>query len=267
MSRKWFLALAATTALLVCSRPMTAVAAEEPTKPVSQADLDELKKDLASTKTAADSAWMLVSTALVMFMVPGLALFYGGMVRRKNVLAHHDAEHGRPGRRRRFLDRVRLLPWRSAIPGAGRLASAGTTSSSACTGVQPTTTCCRARTSRSTCTCMYQGMFAIITPALISGAIAERIRFGPYCLFLILWVDAGLLPAGPLGLGDGLVDTADPANAGTGRSAGSARWARSTSPAAPWSTSRPAYRAWRRSWCCASASAIPNTPCTPTAWC
>src|SRR5262249_25191824 len=35
--------------------------------------------------------------------------------------------------------------------------------------------------------CMYQGMFAIITPALISGAVAERIRFGPYCLFLVLW--------------------------------------------------------------------------------
>src|SRR4029077_1107320 len=35
--------------------------------------------------------------------------------------------------------------------------------------------------------CMYQGMFAIITPALISGAFAERIRFGPYCLFLLLW--------------------------------------------------------------------------------
>ena len=35
--------------------------------------------------------------------------------------------------------------------------------------------------------CMYQGMFAIITPALISGAVAERIRFGPYCLFIFLW--------------------------------------------------------------------------------
>src|SRR5260370_37046976 len=35
--------------------------------------------------------------------------------------------------------------------------------------------------------CMYQGMFAIITPALISGAVAERIRFGPYCLFMFLW--------------------------------------------------------------------------------
>src|SRR6185437_8482877 len=35
--------------------------------------------------------------------------------------------------------------------------------------------------------CMYQGMFAIITPALISGALAERIRFGPYCLFILLW--------------------------------------------------------------------------------
>src|SRR5262249_46445487 len=61
--------------------------------------------------------------------------------------------------------------------------------------------------------CMYQGMFAIITPALISGAIAERIKFGPYCLFLLLWailvynpmahwvwaVDADGNPAGWLG--------------------------------------------------------------------
>ena len=51
-------------------------------------------------------------------------------------------------------------------------------------------------------------MFAIITPALISGAVAERIRFEPYCLFLILWIDAGLLPAGALGVGGGLVDAA-----------------------------------------------------------
>ena len=64
---------------------------------------------------------------------------------------------------------------------------------------------------------MYQGMFAIITPALISGAIAERIRFGPYCLFILLWVDARLRPAGPLGLGDRTGDDAT----GTSRSAGS----------------------------------------------
>ena len=48
---------------------------------------------------------------------------------------------------------------------------------------------------------MYQGMFAIITPALISGAIAERIRFGPYCLFIASVGDVRLLPAGALGLG------------------------------------------------------------------
>src|SRR5205823_9813915 len=42
--------------------------------------------------------------------------------------------------------------------------------------------------------CMYQGMFAIITPALISGAIAERIRFKPYCLFLIAWVTCVYCP-------------------------------------------------------------------------
>src|SRR5207247_9652756 len=66
--------------------------------------------------------------------------------------------------------------------------------------------------------CMYQGMFAIITPALISGAVAERIRFGPYCLFIFLWatlvydplahwvwaVDASGDPAGWLGQMKGL---------------------------------------------------------------
>jgi len=107
--------------------------------------------------------------------------------------------------------------------------------------------------------CMYQGMFAIITPALISGALAERIKFGPYCLFVLLW-SLWCMPAGPLGLGSGC--GRQPAG-WLGNTKGVAP---STLPAARWCTSRPVSRPWRRSSCSASASAIPNTPCTPTAW-
>src|SRR5262249_26869589 len=54
---------------------------------ITEDDWNNLKKDIDEAQVKADSAWMLVSSALVLLMVPGLALFYGGMVRRKNVLA------------------------------------------------------------------------------------------------------------------------------------------------------------------------------------
>ena len=57
-----------------------------------------------------DTAWMLMSTALVMVMLPGLALFYGGLVRRKNVLSTIDAQLLRPGPRQRRLGDRRLHP-------------------------------------------------------------------------------------------------------------------------------------------------------------
>src|SRR5258708_38660704 len=57
------------------------------TKPApTPVDTDQLKKVEDNAKSAADTAWMLMSTGLVLLMVPGLALFYGGMVRRKNIL-------------------------------------------------------------------------------------------------------------------------------------------------------------------------------------
>ena len=132
---------------------------------------------------SGDTAWMLVSTGLVLLMVPGLALFYGGMVRRKNVLgtmmqsmvalglvgvqwllfgyclAFGESQGGFIGWSSRFLGLHGVAP------------DAPFTGTKIPIYVH----------------CMYQGMFAIITPALISGAIAERIRFGPYCLFLLLW--------------------------------------------------------------------------------
>ena len=131
-----------------------------------------------------DTAWVLISTALVMLMTPGLALFYGGLVRRKNVLStimhsffmlalvsvhlgavgllaglrarhragdHRHAAVGRPRRR----DRAPSDVYATTVPHLAFMA--------------------------------FQMMFAIITPALITGAFAERKRFKAFVLFSIGW--------------------------------------------------------------------------------
>jgi ammonium transporter len=137
----------------------------------------------ASKIDAGDTAWMLVSTGLVLLMVPGLALFYGGMVRRKNVLGtmmHSMVALAIIGIQW-FLfgyclafgeSQGGFFGWSSRLLGLG-----GVMSDEPFPGTHIPIFV----------HCMYQGMFAIITPALISGAIAERIRFGPYCLFIFLW--------------------------------------------------------------------------------
>jgi Amt family ammonium transporter len=136
-----------------------------------------------------DTAWMLVSTALVMLMVPGLALFYGGLVRSKNVLgtmmhsmialAIIGVQWVLVGYCFAFGDSLGgIIGWNPDY-----LALSGVLPSDL-SGTIPIYV-----------HCMFQGMFAIITPALISGALAERIRFGPYCVFILLW---GLLVYNPL---------------------------------------------------------------------
>lgn len=140
-------------------------------------------EEARSKVDSGDTAWMLVSTGLVLLMVPGLALFYGGMVRRKNVLgtmmhsmvalaiigiqwvlfgyalAFGLSHGGYIGWSPDFLGLQNVLP-NQVFPGTHIPIFIH---------------------------CMYQGMFAVITPALISGAFAERIKFGPYCLFIFLW--------------------------------------------------------------------------------
>jgi ammonium transporter len=130
-----------------------------------------------------DTAWMLGSTGLVLLMVPGLALFYGGMVRRKNVLGtmmQSMVALGVVGVQ--WLLFGYCLAFGESQGGfigwsIGLLGLHGKQPSDIFTGTHIPVYV----------HCMYQGMFAIITPALISGAVAERIRFGPYCLFLLLW--------------------------------------------------------------------------------
>ena len=128
-----------------------------------------------------DTAWMLASSALVLLMTPGLAFFYGGLVRRKNVLSvlvqcymamclmtvlwvvvgyslafGDDALGGLIGNLDHLFLRGVTYEASGTIPEMLFM--------------------------------IFQGMFAIITPALILGAFAERLRFGPYCVFISLWL-------------------------------------------------------------------------------
>jgi ammonium transporter len=151
---------------------------------VVAADVPTLSGPAAPSIDKGDTAWMLMSSALVMFMLPGLALFYGGLVRRKNVLAT-------------MMHSMAAL----AVVGVYWIAIgyslAFGPSIGGIIGFSPKLIFLNGYTPADVLPgtnipiylhVLFQGMFAIITPALISGAVAERIRFGPYCLFLILWV-------------------------------------------------------------------------------
>src|SRR5262245_51462416 len=126
-----------------------------------------------------DTAWLLVSTALVLFMTPGLALFYGGMVRRKNVLA--TLMHSFSALPLVTLQWV-LIGYSLAfgpsifgLIGGPNLAGLGGLAAEA-KGAVP-----------HLALSAVQMMFAVITPALIAGAFAERMRFPAYVAFTLLW--------------------------------------------------------------------------------
>jgi len=131
---------------------------------------------------AADTAFIIICAALVMFMTPGLALFYGGLVRSKNVLS--TVMHSF------FLLGVVALVWvcvgyslsfgtdhGGIIGGLDYLFLNGV-------GVEPGP----ADTIPHALFMIFQCMFAIITPALISGAFAERIKFSSMVVFSVLWI-------------------------------------------------------------------------------
>ncbi|NOY64801.1 MAG: ammonium transporter, partial [Nitrospirae bacterium] len=129
-----------------------------------------------------DTAWMLVSTALVMLMTPGLALFYGGMVRRKNVLS--TIMHS-------FiilcLMSVIWVLWGYTLafgPDIGGVI--GSLKWFGLTGIVGESAP-MAPNIPHLVFMMFQGMFAIITPALITGAFAERIKFSAVIAFTVLW--------------------------------------------------------------------------------
>jgi Amt family ammonium transporter len=156
------------------------------------------------------NGFMMVCAALVLFMtLPGLALFYGGLVRSKNVLSIMAQCMGIAGLVTlmwwAFGYSVAFSPGNAFIGGLDKMFLEGV-------GSTPNTTYA-AWVSESTFS-MFQMMFAIITPALIIGAIAERIRFGALMLFVGLWMLVVYFPlAHMVWGGDGLMNGVWNANA------------------------------------------------------
>jgi len=137
-----------------------------------------------SAQSAGDNAWMLVSAALVLMMTgPGLALFYGGLVRRKNVLS--TIMHSF------VLMAVVTVLWAligySLAFGEGN-PFFGDLRYALLNGVGPAPNADYAATIPHQTYMIYQLMFAIITPALISGAFAERMKFSAMLVFTTLWM-------------------------------------------------------------------------------
>jgi Amt family ammonium transporter len=136
----------------------------------------------AAAISAGDTAWVLTSSALVLLMTVGLALFYGGLVRPKNAL------------NTMMMSVVALgvvgVQWVVAgyslafAPGTSWLGGLGW---ALLKGVGFAPAPAYGATIPQSAHALFQGMFAVITPALISGAIVERMRFRAYVLFLLLW--------------------------------------------------------------------------------
>jgi ammonium transporter, Amt family len=130
-----------------------------------------------------DTAWMLVSTALVMMMTPALAFFYGGMVRRKNVLSTLNLSFIVLG-----LISVQWVLFGYTLafgPDLGGFLGGPKFAGFLGVGAEPNTS--YAANIPHLAFAAYQMMFAIITPALITGAFVERVRFKTFLVFALIW--------------------------------------------------------------------------------
>lgn len=146
-------------------------------------DMDALNAAVKSAQSAGDNAWMLTSAALVLMMTgPGLALFYGGLVRKKNVLGTMMQSF--------VLMAIITVLW--ALVGYSLAFGTGTSFIGSfqylfLQGVDSSPNPDYAATIPHQTFMVYQLMFAIITPALITGAFAERMKFSAMALFTVLW--------------------------------------------------------------------------------
>jgi ammonium transporter, Amt family len=177
-------------AILLCCLPLHARQASPASTPASATDsktvsdkLAQLDQRVTAAQSSADNAWMLVSAALVLLMTgPGLALFYGGLVRRKNTLAIMMQSF--------MLMAVISILW--ALVGyslcfGGNGPVIGGFEHAFLRGVGADPNPDYAGTIPQSTFMIYQLMFAVITPALITGATAERMKFSGTVLFLVLW--------------------------------------------------------------------------------
>jgi ammonium transporter, Amt family len=162
--------------------PAASAATPEVPKAVTE-QLNQLEQKVVAAQSSADNAWMLVSAALVLLMTgPGLALFYGGLVRQKNVLAIMMQSFALMA-----LITVlwALVGYSLCFGGGGPVI--GNFEHAFLRGVGAMPNPDYASTIPQTTFMIYQLMFAIITPALITGATAERMKFSGTVLFMTLW--------------------------------------------------------------------------------
>jgi Amt family ammonium transporter len=162
--------------------PAASAASPDAAKAVAD-KLTQLDQKVADAQSHADNAWMLVSAALVLMMTgPGLALFYGGLVRHKNVLAIMMQSFALMA-----LITVlwALVGYSLCFGGSGLVI--GNFQFAMLRGVGVVPNADYAATIPQLTFMVYQLMFAIITPALITGATAERMKFSGTILFMTLW--------------------------------------------------------------------------------
>jgi Amt family ammonium transporter len=152
-------------------------------QPATQAQIAALQQAVQNAQSAGDNAWMLVSAALVLLMTgPGLALFYGGLVRKKNILATMMQSFAMMG----LVTILWAVAGYSLAFGHGS-AFIGGFEHLFLRGVSLSPNTDYAPTIPEQTFMVYQLMFAIITPALITGAFAERMKFSAMAVFLSLW--------------------------------------------------------------------------------
>ncbi|HWS89464.1 MAG TPA: ammonium transporter [Pyrinomonadaceae bacterium] len=179
--------------LLVAAAPLVCLAQTDAER------LEKLESAAAAAQSAGDNAWMLTCAALVLFMTgPGLALFYGGLVRRKNVLTTMFQSF--------ILMAVVTVLW--ALYGYSVAFAEGTPFAGGLSylflqgvGAAPNET--YAATIPQQTFMIYQLMFAVITPALITGAFAERMKFSAMLLFTVLWTSVVYFPLAHMVWGKG----------------------------------------------------------------
>src|SRR4051812_5255384 len=152
---------------------------------------------------AGDTAWMIAATALVLMMtIPGLALFYCGMVRKKNVLATMAQS----------VASVCLVSILWALIGytlafSGDAPALGNLDRALLHGIGMDSVSPLAKTIPESLFMIYQMTFAIITVALVSGAVADRMRFSAFLLFSVLWLLIVYVPLAHWVWGGGFLQT------------------------------------------------------------
>ena len=179
-----FVLAAVTAALLSASASFAQGAAPTDfSKATTSEKLSQLDQRVTAAQSSADNAWMLVSAALVLMMTgPGLALFYGGLVRRKNTLAIMLQSFALMAL---ITVMWALVGYSLCFGGNGPVIGGFEHAFLRGVGAEPNAD--YAGTIPQTTFMVYQLMFAIITPALITGATAERMKFSGSVLFMVLW--------------------------------------------------------------------------------